>query len=179
MITRARRQDSNNIFMNSTPTDYQFVSPSFRSSSTRYEAELSQTRKAETNRRLAAERHAQVLQEVVAMEVKMDISTRWQPADAQYMETLKYMSERDYHRALDNLQRLVVQRLFELNRLNLAGTGTSLICLESAATDFTLCRLSHAHSHFQVSTNSVQSHSKCSEGIQCCCTCNGSSSPNS
>jgi hypothetical protein len=32
-------------------------------------------------------------------------------------------SERKFHRALDHLQKLVIQRFFELNRLNLAGTG--------------------------------------------------------
>jgi hypothetical protein len=57
------------------------------------------------------------------MEVKMGIDSRWQPSDPQYVETIKYMSERKYHRALDHLQKLVIQRLFELNRLNLAGTG--------------------------------------------------------
>ena len=113
--------------MNNTPTDYQFVPPPSRPSATRYDTELSQTRRAETNRRLAAERHSQILREVIAMEVKMGISTRWQPSDEQYIETLAYMSKRHYHRALDNLQRLVIQRLFELNRLNLAGTGMSLI----------------------------------------------------
>lgn len=33
------------------------------------------------------------------------------------------MSQREYHRALDNLQRLVVLRLFELHKLNISQTG--------------------------------------------------------
>jgi hypothetical protein len=57
------------------------------------------------------------------MEVKMGIATRWQPSDLPYVETVKYMVERKYHRALDHLQKLVIQRLFELNKLNLSGTG--------------------------------------------------------
>jgi hypothetical protein len=57
------------------------------------------------------------------MEVKMGIERRLVPSDAQYIETGKYMSERKYHRALDHLQKLVIQRLLKLNRLNLAGTG--------------------------------------------------------
>lgn len=57
------------------------------------------------------------------MEVRMGVAHRWQPSDVQYLETLKYMGLRKYHRALDNLQRLVIQRLFELNKLNLSGTG--------------------------------------------------------
>jgi hypothetical protein len=57
------------------------------------------------------------------MEVKMGIATRWQPSDPEYIETANYMSKRKYHLALDNLQRLVVLRLFELHKLNLSQTG--------------------------------------------------------
>lgn len=53
----------------------------------------------------------------------MGITTRWTPATPEYMETICYISERQYHQALDNLQRLVTQRLFELHRLNLSGVG--------------------------------------------------------
>lgn len=75
---------------------------------------------------MADERHAQALTEVVSMELKMGIARRWQPSDKEYVDTLKYMTERDYHRALDKLHRLVVQRLFELSRLNLARTGMNI-----------------------------------------------------
>ncbi|KIY44308.1 hypothetical protein FISHEDRAFT_23663, partial [Fistulina hepatica ATCC 64428] len=54
------------------------------------------------------------------MEVKMGINVRWQPGDVQYRDTLKYVVERCYHHALDNLQCLVIQRLFELQRMNLS-----------------------------------------------------------
>jgi hypothetical protein len=176
-MCRSRRQDSTNAFMNSTPTDYQFVPPSSRPSSTHYDVELSQTRKAETNHCIAAERHNQVLQEVITMEVKLGIS-RWQPADVQYIETLKYMSERNYHKTLGNLQRLVIQRLFELNRLNLARTG--MLFIQRFMLLFPLIplvqRLSHANPHRQVIANSLQGHSERSQGIQCCCACIGSSS---
>ena len=57
------------------------------------------------------------------MEVKVGISVCWQPADAQYIETVKYLPQRNYHHALNRLQCLVVQRLFELNKLNLTGTS--------------------------------------------------------
>lgn len=57
------------------------------------------------------------------MEVKMGIETRWHSSTPEYIETVKYAATRKYHKALDNLQRLVIQRLFELHRLNLARTG--------------------------------------------------------
>ena len=57
------------------------------------------------------------------MEVALEITERWTPWTPQYKEALAYLHEHRYHRALQNLQRLVVQRLFELHRLNLGGVG--------------------------------------------------------
>ena len=53
----------------------------------------------------------------------MQIPRRWVPGDREYEETLKYIATRNYQRALGRLQRLVIQRLFELHKLNLAQTG--------------------------------------------------------
>lgn len=112
--------------MGSAPSDYKFVISSSQAPPSSYSADLSRTRKAETECRVAAERYSQLLHDVVQMEVHLGITTRWQPADPAYIQTVKYMSERTYQRALDKLQQLVIQRLFELNRLNLAATGTYL-----------------------------------------------------
>lgn len=60
-------------------------------------------------------------------EVRMGITRRWEPTDPHYIEALKYSRTRDYQRALDHLQKLVVQRLFELQKMNLSGTGESCI----------------------------------------------------
>ena len=50
--------------------------------------------------------------------------TLWKkPEDEQYVKTVEYINNRRYHRALGKVQRLVIQRLFELHRLNLAQTG--------------------------------------------------------
>lgn len=57
------------------------------------------------------------------MEVSFDISRRWTPADTEYMEAVKYMNIRKYHQALERLHKLVVQRLYEMHKLNLSGTG--------------------------------------------------------
>src|SRR5262245_37307352 len=103
--------------MNSVPVDYEFVSPSNVSATQQqaYEASASQTRKLETERRHQVERYDKVLADVIQMEVKLGITNRWQPSSPKYMETMKYMANRKYHQALDNLQRLVIQRLFELH----------------------------------------------------------------
>ncbi|KAI0323240.1 hypothetical protein GY45DRAFT_1213278, partial [Cubamyces sp. BRFM 1775] len=94
-----------------------------RSGATDYDADLSQTRKLETRRRYLRERVKQLTAEVNEMEVALNITSRWQPGDAMYRETLQYIATRKYQRALGKLQRLVIQRLFELHKLNLSQTG--------------------------------------------------------
>ncbi|EKM48904.1 uncharacterized protein PHACADRAFT_107991 [Phanerochaete carnosa HHB-10118-sp] len=84
-----------------------------------YSRDVTRTRKLETERRVAAEQYDRVSAEVVALEIKMDIQERWDPTTPAYQEALKYICERTYRRALDKLHRLVVQRLFELQKLNM------------------------------------------------------------
>ncbi|KAG1858513.1 hypothetical protein F4604DRAFT_1589518 [Suillus subluteus] len=109
-------------FISSAPSDYVFVVLS-QSQQRTYAAELSHTRKLETHRRYTAEKLDTVQREVIAMEVKLGITCRWTPSTHEYQETMKYMATRKYHRALDNLQRLVVQCLFELQKLNISQIG--------------------------------------------------------
>lgn len=88
-----------------------------------YDGDLSKTRKLETLCKNARIKVTNLEKEVVDMEVKLGITNRWDPTRLEYLETLKYITRRKYHRALDDLQRLVVQRLFELHRLGLSGIG--------------------------------------------------------
>jgi len=77
----------------------------------------------ETERRFAKEQYDRLLLQVLELEVQMGITKRWTPETKEYAETARYICERRYHQALNNLQRLVTQRLFELHRLNLSGIG--------------------------------------------------------
>lgn len=52
---------------------------------------------------------------------------RWLPDSEIYKATQKLLVERSYTRAVDNLERLVVQRLFELTKLGMNGVGK--LCL--------------------------------------------------
>ncbi|KAJ8456446.1 hypothetical protein ONZ51_g12120 [Trametes cubensis] len=90
---------------------------------TDYDAETSKTRKIETDRRYLDERRKALSLEVADLEVHLGIASQWQPSDAQYMRVSKYIATRTYQRALAHLQRLVVHRLFELHKMNLAQTG--------------------------------------------------------
>ena len=80
----------------------------------------------ETERRFTRERYDRLHLQVLELEVQMGITKRWTPEMREYAETARYICERRYHQALNNLQRLVTQRLFELHRLNLSGIGEYL-----------------------------------------------------
>ncbi|KAL6307294.1 hypothetical protein BKA93DRAFT_815978 [Sparassis latifolia] len=117
-----RHVNTTSLFLTSTLADYEFLPLPTRPSPSRiYNHELSQTHRLEW--RHIAERRQQVLHDIIAMEVHMGIVNRWQTTSIEYIETLQYVKLCEYHRALDNLQRLVVQRLFELHNLNLVQTA--------------------------------------------------------
>ena len=53
----------------------------------------------------------------------MGIDKRWDPSSPEYLDTLGYLATRKYQRALEELQRLVIQRLFELHKMNISATS--------------------------------------------------------
>ena len=64
----------------------------------------------------------------------MGIENRWVPTSQEYNDALTLLSERKYRKALDHLERLYVQHMFELTKLGLSGVGKyfqqlSLYCL--------------------------------------------------
>ncbi len=73
--------------------------------------------------RVLRERRDRTLTDVIALELKMGLKSRWQPATPEFIETSKWITEHDYRLALEKLQQLVVQRLFELQSMNLSHTG--------------------------------------------------------
>ena len=77
----------------------------------------------ETERHYALELCESCLKQIIDMEVNMGIDRQWDPSSPEYLETLGYLSTRTYQRALEELQRLVIQRLFELHKMNISATG--------------------------------------------------------
>ena len=90
---------------------------------TDYSGDLSATRRLERFRRQLLERIKRLTAEVIAIEDEFHINSRWKPGEELFVKTVEYINNRRYHRALGKVQRLVIQRLFELHRLNLAQTG--------------------------------------------------------
>ncbi|KAI0069909.1 hypothetical protein K474DRAFT_1609657 [Panus rudis PR-1116 ss-1] len=103
-----------------------FIEENPASRSASYSASAAATRRMETRRRAALERRDRIYMELAEIEAAMGIERRWQPGDREYLDAAQYIAERKYHQALYKVQQLVVQRLFELHKLNIAGTGYKL-----------------------------------------------------
>jgi hypothetical protein len=88
-----------------------------------YETQVRTTRKAESARRHAVEDYDRNLKLVQALECKLGVSTRWVPQDTDWQKVGRLVANRKYQRALDRLEGLVVARIFELMKMNRAGTG--------------------------------------------------------
>lgn len=62
---------------------------------------------------------------VADLETKLELAEPWVENHPEYVATVQYIRQRDYHRALNKIQRLIVQRLFEVLKANLSGMGLS------------------------------------------------------
>lgn len=102
------------------------------SSRNHYSRSSAATLKLETRRRVAREQCDRLLEDVVNLEARLGITQRWIPSDPQYIEARKYVTERNYHRAVDRVHEVVIKRLFELHKLNISGTGKFLFDSDSA-----------------------------------------------
>ena len=81
------------------------------------------TRRNETLQRHAQESYDKDLLIVQELKRKLNISRRWVPEDEEWQSAGRLVASREYRRALDNLEGLVVAWLFELTKMNRAGTG--------------------------------------------------------
>lgn len=81
------------------------------------------SRKVIATYRAAQEKQSLAMSRINDLEDLLNVSERWGPNSPKYLETVKYMGERKFRLALDHLERLVVQRLFELEKTQIAGTS--------------------------------------------------------
>ena len=74
--------------------------------------------------RTASIRKYEILDEQCrAFEDELDLPSRLLPGTPAYEQAQKELAMREYQRAVDELERLVVQRMFELTKLGLSGVG--------------------------------------------------------
>ena len=85
------------------------------------EAEIKHVR---TRARTAHSRWALAEESVLQIEDELAIEKRWLPTSVEYKEGMDELRCRNYRLALDNLERLVIQRMFELTKLGMSGIGT-------------------------------------------------------
>ena len=67
--------------------------------------------------------------EVLHYEEERNIAIRWAPTSQEYLDALTIVHEWKYRRAIDDLERLVVQQLFEMSKLGMSGIGISDVFL--------------------------------------------------
>ncbi|KAJ7918168.1 hypothetical protein B0H13DRAFT_2231314 [Mycena leptocephala] len=94
-----------------------------------YAAAASQTRRIETQRRHAMELHSKALAAVHDLELRLGIVGsvgRWRPDSDEWVAAAKLVESRRYQRAIDELEGLVVARMFELSKVNMSDTGYKL-----------------------------------------------------
>ena len=63
---------------------------------------------------------------VAAFELLYTITEWWTPESDKWQAALKYSSVCNFQKALNKLEALVVQRLFELSKMGLMGTGEEI-----------------------------------------------------
>lgn len=56
-------------------------------------------------------------------ERRLGVTERWTPEHPEYCKAKHFINNRNFIRVVEQLEGLVVQRLFELSKANLAGTG--------------------------------------------------------
>ena len=88
-----------------------------------YDTNVRATRQIETTRRHALENYEKDLRLVQELENKLGITRRWVPGDAEWKNAEHLVTNRRYQRAVDHLEGLIVARIFELTKMNRAGTG--------------------------------------------------------
>ncbi|KAI5992239.1 hypothetical protein EDD15DRAFT_2168553 [Pisolithus albus] len=80
----------------------------------------------ETVRRHAMENFEKDLKVVQDLEIKLGITKRWVPEDEEWQTAGHLVANHKYQCCLDQLESLVIARIFELSKMNQAGTGYKL-----------------------------------------------------
>ncbi|KAJ7729123.1 hypothetical protein B0H14DRAFT_3169252 [Mycena olivaceomarginata] len=79
--------------------------------------------RAERARRHAKEKVDRDLDAVQELEEKLEISDRWTTESPKWMTTVAEIKQKKYQKALDAVELLVVERIFELPKMNQSQTG--------------------------------------------------------
>ncbi|KAH7918582.1 hypothetical protein BV22DRAFT_1024367 [Leucogyrophana mollusca] len=110
-----------------TTVQFMTYTPASFTSETGLTQQSKQFTRASKAERKTAQRCLELKMNVVKdYERRLAIMERWTPGNDAYANTVDYIKNREFIRAVKELEVLVVQRLFELAKANLAGTGYKL-----------------------------------------------------
>jgi hypothetical protein len=106
------------------------------------------------------------INEVADLKVRLGIEQRWTPEMPEYKNAEQHHKHRRFIRAVMEVEGLTVQRLFELAKANLAGTGifvsiTSVLVLLNL-----LCRLQNAETYIKGYHPPIESTAGCPGSLQ-------------
>ncbi|KAF8147971.1 hypothetical protein K438DRAFT_1779830 [Mycena galopus ATCC 62051] len=89
-----------------------------------YSMAAADTRRIETQRHHMLEVFSKTLVTVQDLEVRLGITRRWEPDDEEWVAAARMVINRRYQRALDELEGLVVARMFELSKAHMSDTAS-------------------------------------------------------
>lgn len=79
----------------------------------------------EKTHRQTVENIRRTVEVVQSYERRLGINERWVSGGDEWKKHEQMFHNRRYQRCLDNLERLVVSRMFELTKMNMSGTGAA------------------------------------------------------
>ncbi len=82
----------------------------------------------------------QVLREVT-LEVKLSIDTRWSPDCPEWKLAAMLVGKHCYQQCLDELEGLIVSRMFKLTKMNMSQTGVYFLNEHTHKLMGVLCRV--------------------------------------
>lgn len=115
--------------------------------------------KEELARRHGKEKLERDLESVQELERLLEIGDRWTLGSPKWMDTVVEIKKRKYQLALDALELLIVERIFELPKMNQSQTGTCSSCYVTLLIYY--YRIQNAQTHRQSPAGQIEGCQEC------------------
>lgn len=123
-----------------------------------------QFQKLELQRRHIQEKHDKLQDEIQLLEHRLDIQQRWDPSLDCWKTAEEKGRRAKFQKRSDHLEGLLVQRLLEMSKLHMSGTGKYFF-RPSACLSLTTTRIQTAKAHWRCSPTTLSGNSECPERI--------------
>lgn len=112
MNTRVKLAAAKDAFQVNTPANQES-----------YAGDKRRTASLETARRNALEKRDNLVIHAQDLEKRLEVETRWTPGDERWNAAAVLVEQSTYRRCVDQLESLIVARMFDLSKMNMARTG--------------------------------------------------------